>query len=80
MRFIKFVVLSLVIFAAAAPAAAHRPLWGEDQGVTEIPDLHTSFAVYRDLTRSGQVLCRGSKPTSSASDTAMFPSCSMSMA
>jgi hypothetical protein len=30
--------------------SAHRPLWGDEKGVTEIPNLQTSYAYYRQLT------------------------------
>jgi hypothetical protein len=38
-------LLSLPLFSVSA----HRPGWGEDEGVTEIPNLRTSFAFYRVL-------------------------------
>lgn len=52
MKTIKHTIFILTIFVLLIPlssAAAHRPLWGEQYGPIEIPNLHTSFAIYRDL-------------------------------
>jgi hypothetical protein len=51
------VVGGLIVALVTAPgASAHRPLWdGNGAGVTEIPNLTTSFAIYRDLESSGEV-------------------------
>lgn len=47
--------VSLTLMLALAPSAfAHRPLWTGEQ-VTQIPDLDTSFAVYRNLETDSQV-------------------------
>lgn len=47
---------ALVLMMTVVPAAsAHRPDWGSADGVTEIADLHTSWAFYRDLREAGQV-------------------------
>ncbi len=43
------VVLGIILLTFTASVSAHRPIWGEELGTTEIPDLSTSFAVYRDL-------------------------------
>lgn len=50
-------MVGLIAVLAVVPAvSAHRPLWdGNGAGVTEIPNLTTSFAVYRDLESVEQV-------------------------
>ena len=45
--FLRIVLLLLIPFSSAS---AHRPIWGEQHGPIEIPNLRTSFAVYRDLS------------------------------
>src|SRR5512136_2384989 len=44
------------LFAAAAPASAHRPVWGDGtaNGVMPIENLSTSFAFYRDLQAAAE--------------------------
>ena len=46
-----FLTLALIAAMLAFPTAAyaHRPVWGEDLGVTKIENLSTSFAFYRDF-------------------------------
>jgi hypothetical protein len=47
-RFIfGFLLLSLIL--PGAIVSAHKPIWGEENGIIEIPDLVTSYAFYRDL-------------------------------
>lgn len=56
MRRLTVLALWLGLFLVAAPpVAAHRPLAGSAEGATEIPNIDTSFAVYRDLAAPGQV-------------------------
>jgi hypothetical protein len=49
----RLIFLPLILIAAmlAFPttAYAHRPVWGEDLGVTKIENLSTSFAFYREF-------------------------------
>lgn len=49
-----FILILLVLLIPLSSASAHRPIWGEQYGPIEIPDLRTSFAVYRNLD-SGQI-------------------------
>jgi hypothetical protein len=53
MTIIKFafrlVILTALLLIPLHGVSAHRPAWGEDEGVTEIPNLRTSFAFYREL-------------------------------
>ncbi len=44
------------LFTAAAPASAHRPVWGDGtaNGVMPIENLSTSFAFYRDISAAAQ--------------------------
>lgn len=51
---ILFGFLLLALALPAAPVFAHKPIWGEENGIIEIPDLVTSYAFYRDLP-SGKV-------------------------
>jgi hypothetical protein len=49
----KRTILLLIVFVLLIPlssVSAHRPIWGEQYGPIEIPNLQTSFAVYRDLS------------------------------
>lgn len=49
-------LLALALSSGLAPdAGAHRPIWGEDNSIIEIPNLRTSFASYRDLKAADQV-------------------------
>jgi len=53
-----WLVLGAMVFslwAGVGPAQAHQPIWGAETGVTTIPNLSTSFAVYRDLKAPAQV-------------------------
>jgi len=48
----KQLILILLIAMMLIPYSsvfAHRPVWGEQYGPIEIPNLNTSFAVYRNL-------------------------------
>lgn len=49
-----FIFTIFVLFIPPSSAGAHRPIWGEEYGPIEIPNLQSSFAVYRDLI-SGQI-------------------------
>jgi hypothetical protein len=53
----KRIVFTLVVITLLAlplsTVSAHRPGWGEDEGVTEIPNLRTSMAYYRELDAAG---------------------------
>lgn len=49
-----FGLLLLSLIVPAATVSAHKPIWGEENGTIEIPDLVTSYAFYRDLP-SGKV-------------------------
>lgn len=58
MRLLRCVLLGigLIYLGFAVPgAAAHRPDWGNEAGLTQIEDLSTSIAFYRELTTPGQV-------------------------
>jgi hypothetical protein len=46
-----FIAITLIAAVLAFPTAAyaHRPVWGEDVGVTKIENLSTSFAFYREF-------------------------------
>ncbi len=55
MRYLSSLLILFVLLFGVSSASAHRPLWGEDQAITEIPNLDTSFAVYRDLRAPEQV-------------------------
>lgn len=46
-------LLALCLFVS--PALAHRPVQGNNLGITEIESLTTSFAFYRELTNSSDV-------------------------
>lgn len=50
MKRVTFFLIMLVLLVPFSSASAHRPIWGEQYGPIEIPNLHTSFAVYRDLS------------------------------
>jgi len=50
MKRIIFFLTTLFLLIPLSSASAHRPLWGEQYGPVEIPNLSTSFAVYQDLT------------------------------
>jgi hypothetical protein len=54
MKSLIYILISISLLIPLFSAAAHRPVWGEQYGPIEIPDLRTSFAVYRDLD-AGQV-------------------------
>jgi hypothetical protein len=54
MKNIKRITFILILLVPLSSASAHRPIWGEQYGPIEIPDLRTSFAVYRNLD-SGQI-------------------------
>ncbi len=43
------------LFFAVPPASAHRPDQGNDAGVTEIPNITTSYAYYRELGTADRV-------------------------
>jgi hypothetical protein len=45
----KASALLALLLAFPSSASAHRPVWGEDQGITPIDSLSTSFAFYREL-------------------------------
>ena len=49
------IVLVTILFFAVPGASAHRPGWGNDSGATQIENLSTSFAFYRDLKAPAQV-------------------------
>ena len=49
-----FGLVLLSLFVPGATASAHKPIWGEEDGIIKIPDLVTSYAFYRDLP-SGKV-------------------------
>lgn len=46
-----FITIRLIatMLAFPTPAYAHRPVWGDDLGVTKIENLSTSFAFYREF-------------------------------
>ena len=46
---IIFILSIAILLIPFSSVFAHRPLWGEQYGPIEIPNLSTSFAVYRDL-------------------------------
>jgi hypothetical protein len=48
-NFIRFIIFLFWLFGAHS-VTAHRPLWGDENGVTEIPNLQTSYAYYRQLS------------------------------
>lgn len=50
MKPITFILIIIFLLIPFSTASAHRPLWGEQYGPIEIPNLRTSFAVYRSLT------------------------------
>lgn len=50
MKQITFILILFILLIPLSSVAAHRPLWGEKYGPIEIPNLRTSFAVYRDLS------------------------------
>ncbi len=57
MKLFRRILVGFLLLALAAPsvtAFAHKPIWGEEDGIIEIPDLVTSYAFYRDLP-SGKV-------------------------
>lgn len=54
MKRIILFLTTLTLLVPIASVSAHRPLWGEQFGLIEIPDLNTSFALYRDLN-AGQI-------------------------
>lgn len=54
MKSILYLLILLGLLFPLSSAAAHRPIWGEQYGPIEIPDLRTSFAVYRNLD-AGQI-------------------------
>jgi len=43
------ILLTAILLIPFSSAFAHRPVWGERYGPIEIPNLNTSFAMYRDL-------------------------------
>lgn len=49
--FHRFIIglLLLSLISPITTASAHKPIWGEENGIIEIPDLVTSYAFYRDL-------------------------------
>ena len=49
------IVLVTILFFAVPGASAHRPGWGNDSGATQIDNLSTSLAFYRDLKAPAQV-------------------------
>lgn len=49
MKQITFILIIIFLLIPLSSASAHRPLWGEQYGPIEIPNLRTSFAVYRDF-------------------------------
>lgn len=52
----RYLILLLALFVlTVSPASAHRPGWGDADGLTEITNIVTSFAFYRDLSQAGQV-------------------------
>ena len=51
----RLLPLIAILLFTATPASAHRPGWGDADGVTEIADIVTSFAFYRDLSSAAQV-------------------------
>ena len=48
LTFMTFILIA-VMLAFPTAAYAHRPVWGEDAGVTKIENLSTSFAFYREF-------------------------------
>ena len=48
-------LLIAILQATTIPAAAHRPGWGNPNGLTEINDIQISYAFYRDLHSITQV-------------------------
>ena len=57
MKLFRPILFGFLLLALALPATAvfaHKPIWGEEDGIIEIPDLVTSYAFYRDLP-SGKV-------------------------
>lgn len=50
MKRITFLLTVLVLLIPFSSTSAHRPVWGEQYGPIEIPNLRTSFAFYRDLS------------------------------
>lgn len=57
MKSFQLILIGFLLLALALPATtvlAHKPIWGEENGIIEIPDLVTSYAFYRDLP-SGKV-------------------------
>ena len=49
------IVLVTILFFAVPGASAHRPGWGNDSGATQIDNLSTSLAFYRELKAPAQV-------------------------
>ncbi len=50
---LKVLFIFVLLFAAASPASAHRPVWGDPAGgAIVIDNLSTSFAFYRDIKAS----------------------------
>lgn len=51
-----FVVITLIsLFFTVQDAYAHRPEEGNEEGLTIIPDISTSYAYYRELYNPGEV-------------------------
>ena len=48
-RSLAWLVLAAALIFSVPSVSAHRPGWGEVDGLTEIDNLVTSFAFYRDL-------------------------------
>jgi hypothetical protein len=48
-HFIRTLILMIWLLGFQS-VSAHRPLWEDEKGVTEIPNLQTSYAYYRQLS------------------------------
>jgi LPXTG-motif cell wall-anchored protein len=49
LRLLAFFTLLISAFIPAASVSAHQPIWGDEGGITRVPNLVTSYAYYRDL-------------------------------
>jgi len=54
-RFVWVLMAAVWLLGSFSPAAAHRPERAEAGGVTDVPDLTTSYAYYQAITEPEQV-------------------------